>query len=44
MKPFTATDEKISFLFLLTCDNLKRPNNRYNLEKKKKLWDEAREV
>lgn len=43
MKPFTATDEKISFLFLLTCDNLKRPNNRYNLEKKK-LWDEAREV
>lgn len=35
MKPFTATDERINFLFLLTCNNLMRANNKYNLEKKK---------
>ena len=34
MKLSKAIDEKISFLFLLACNNFKKANNKYNFESK----------
>lgn len=38
MKPFTATEERISFLLFLTCNNLKRANKNPILKKKVLGW------
>lgn len=39
MKPFTATDKKISFLVFLTCNNLNKTNNRFIIGKKVMEWE-----